>query len=66
MHLVFLEIAKKFKKILDKSTEGWVFWWLLNPVGQMQSSATKVFLLMMCSTDWEWSFCSQAPADGFS
>lgn len=61
---VFLEIVKKFKKILDESTEGWVFWWLLNPVGQMQCSAMKVLLLLVFSTDWETSFCSQA--DGLS
>lgn len=61
-----LEIMKKFKKVLDKSTEGWVFWWLFNPVSQMQSSAMKVLLLLVCSTDWEWSFCSQAVADGLS
>lgn len=66
MHLVFLETVKKFKKILDKSTEGWVFWWLLNPVGQMQSSAMKVLLLLVCSTDWKWSFCSQAAAGSLS
>lgn len=66
MHLVFLETVKKFKKILDKSTEGWVFWWLLNPVGQMQSSAMKVLLLLVCSKDWEWSFCSQAAAGSLS
>lgn len=44
---------KKFKKVLDKSTEGWVFWWLLNLVGQMQSSVMKELLLLICSTDWE-------------
>lgn len=49
-------MVRKFKKILDKSIEGWVCWWLLNPVGQIHSSAMQVLFLLVCSTDWEWSF----------
>lgn len=50
------KMVRKFKRILDKSIERWVRWWLSNPVGQMQSPAMKVFLLLVCSTDLDWSF----------
>jgi len=49
------KMVRKFKRILDKSTEVWVWRWLLNPVGQMKSPAMKVLLLPVCSTDWAWS-----------
>lgn len=50
------KMVRKFKKILGKSIEGLVCWWLLNPVGQIHSPAMQVPLLLVCSTDWEWSF----------